>query len=198
MRKEHDMTRTIAIALSSLLAFAGFSQAQSYSRTGTPTSYGRLENNYQPAPARTTNDLDATRYMRTYRSPNGGLGTVDRNNPAPDEFKPLAYLNRLYVNAYGREPSEAEARYWIGRMDNTPRETLAAELALRGPQWAGHYDPRYGRDVDWGPGTPGSAFLPDPASLSFRDPGGPYFKSPYWPNYEYRRNIRAFSYGTVP
>jgi hypothetical protein len=184
------MTRTLAIALSSLLAFAGVSQAQYYSRTAT--NYGRLENNYQPAS--TANDSDATRYMRTYRSPNGGLGTGDRNNPARDEFKPLAYINRLYVNSLGREPSEAEARYWLGRMDNTPRETLAAEFAVRG-QWAGRFDPRYNPDVDWGQNT---GFLPDPASLSFRDPGGPYFKSPYWPNYEYRSAIRSFRYGTVP
>ncbi len=183
------MTRTLAIALSSLLTFAGVSQAQYYSRTGT-TNYGRLENNYQPAP--TTND--AARYMRTYRSPNGGLGTGDRNNPARDEFKPLGYINRLYVNTLGREPSDAEARYWLARMDNTPRETIAAEMAVRG-KWAGHYDPRYNPDVDWGPGN---GLLPDPAGLSFRDPGGPYFKSPYWPNYEYRRAVRAFSYGTVP
>jgi hypothetical protein len=191
------MKRTLVIALSSLLAFAGFSQAQYYSRPGTPMNYQSLENRSQPDTA-TSSDAASTRYMRTYRSPNGGLGTIDRNNPARDEFKPLAYINRLYVSRYGREPSDAEARYWLNRLDNTPRETLAAEMVVRGPQWAGHYDPRYGWDVDWGPGNIGSAYLPDPASLSFRDPGGPYFKSPYWPNYEYRRNIRAFSYGTVP
>jgi hypothetical protein len=190
------MARTIAIALSGLLAFAGVSQAQYYSRTGAPAGYARLENSYQPASYSGRGDYDSNRYLRTYRSPNGGLGTGDRNNPARDEFKPLAYVNRLYVNMYGREPSEAEARYWLERMDNTPRETLAAELAVRGPRWPGHYDPRYGADVDWG--GRGTGFLPDPASLSFRDPGGPYFKSPYWPNYEYRRSIRAFSYGTVP
>ena len=190
------MTRTMAIALSGLLAFAGVSQAQYYSRTGAPVGYARLENSYQPASTAATND-DSTRYMRTYRSPGGGLNMGDRNSPAREEFKPLAYINRLYVNQLGREPSDEEARYWLARMDNTPRETIAAEMAVRG-QWAGHYDPRYNPDVDWGPGNIGSALLPDPAGLSFRDPGGPYFKSPYWPNYEYRGNIRNFSYGTVP
>ena len=188
------MTRTIVIALSGLLAFAGVSQAQYYSRTGAPAGYARLENSYQPASTAATND-DSTRYMRTYRSPGGGLNMGDRNSPAREEFKPLAYINRLYVNQLGREPSDEEARYWLARMDNTPRETIAAEMAVRG-EWAGRFDPRYNPDVDWGPGNVGSAYLPDPASLSFRDPGGPYFNSPYFSNYQYRRPLSTFPLGS--
>jgi hypothetical protein len=188
------MTRTIALAFASILAFAGISQAQYYRTTG-PVNYQRLENITSPSVSGNMGNLDADRYLRTYRSPNGGLSNPNRNSLSPDEYRPLAYINRLYVSAYGREPSDTEAIYWLRRLDNTSREGVAAELRVRGPQWPGHYDPRDGRDYDSGPAE---RYLPDPASLSFRDPSGPYFKSPYYSNYEYRRPIRAFSYGTLP
>jgi hypothetical protein len=176
------MTRTLVFASSALLVCAGLSQAQS------DTGYG----NYQSL-------INSSRYMPP--DSRSRAGSLDRHVPqmsmsgeARDPaYAPLAYINRLFVDTLGRQPSPQEATYWLQRLNYQPREEVALELKQRRPtRWPGYYDSRDG--VDYDPG-PGSAFFPDPASLNFRDPSGPYFKSPYFSNYQYRRPLRAFPLG---
>ncbi len=85
----------------------------------------------------------------------------------------------------GRDPLPAEINYWVGRLQyETPKEIAyvmvrrypQAESVLKAPAPT-TYDPGY---------------FPDPASPTFRDPGGPYFHSPYFYNYERSRSISAF------
>ncbi|HWG44681.1 MAG TPA: DUF4214 domain-containing protein [Gemmataceae bacterium] len=179
------MKRTMTFALSGLLAFAGFTQAQYSPPSSGQGSGQRLINSRYESQGSLS---------RSPSSPNGHLAqesfSGSTNDPA---FAPLAYIGRLYVDVLGREPSEAESRYWLQRLDNQTRAEIALELQQRRPvRWIGNYDPRYGGAYD--PGY-GSRYYPDPASLNFRDPGGSYFKSPYFPNYQYRRNMRAFPLG---
>jgi len=99
-----------------------------------------------------------------------------------DDFKPMAFIERVFVDVLGREPSEQESRYWLLRMRDMSRQGIAQAIRERRPlYWQGHYDPRYG-----------AIRYPDPAALYFPDPGGAFFKSPYFPNYEYARPLRAF------
>jgi hypothetical protein len=172
------MTRTLVFALSGLLIGAGLSQAQS------DASYG----NYQ--------SLINSRYTPDSQSRAGSMESRHvpqlsmSGEPRNPQFAPLAYINRLFVDTLGRQPSSQEAAYWLQRLNYQSREEVAQELKQRRPiGWLGTYDSRYGADYDPGPG---SAFFPDPASLNFRDPSGPYFKSPYYSNYQYRRPLRAF------
>jgi len=173
------MTRTLAFALSGLLAFAGLAPAQS--DTG-PRSYQELVNSQSRAKRGT---LERRNVPQESLAPGA---TVD------PEFAPRAYVQRLFVETLGRQPSELEARYWLQRLSYQSREDVALELKQRRPtRWPGYYDPRNG--VDYDPGV-GSSFFPDPSSLNFRDPSGPYFKSPYYSNYQYRRPLRAFPLGS--
>ncbi len=181
------MTRTLAFALSGLLAFASLGQAQYDTGSGPQRGYQRLIN---------------SRYVPDSQSRADRAGSLENRyvpqmnmsgEPRDPEFAPLAYIQRIYMDTLGRQPSEQEATYWLQRLSYQPREDIALELRQRRPtRWLGHYDSRYGQDYD--PGV-GSSFFPDPASLNFRDPSGPYFKSPYYPNYQYRRPMRAFPIG---
>jgi hypothetical protein len=104
-----------------------------------------------------------------------------------------AFIQRLFMDVVGRPPTGPEITYWTGRMRFRSRKDVAYQVLLRHPQdWSilgtGTGTPVRARSYYYDPG-----YYPiDPASLNFRDPGGPYFKSPYLPNYEYRRPIRAF------
>lgn len=183
-KKECIMARFIALALSGLLACATFSQAQSSSRGSVPPIRGRLENSrYLPDAPRNADSVPQERSLRTEPlAPIAPRPTI--NDPAyfRDDFKPAAFINRVYGDVLGREPSDRESSYWLLRMQNESRRDIAYELMQRRPlYWIGHYDPRYG-----------SLRYPDPASRSFPDPGGPYFNSPYLPNYQYARPISAF------
>jgi hypothetical protein len=180
------MTRTVAFALSGLLAFAGLSQAQ----YDTPS-----------APQRNAQRLINSRYRsddesRASRMPSRGhVPELSMSGePNDPEFAPLAFIERTYLNTLGREPSAQESAYWMNRLGYQTREAMTLELLQKRPLgWQGTYDPRWGKDYD--PGA-GSSRFPDPASLNFRDPSGPYFKSPYYINYQYRGPIRAFPLGS--
>jgi hypothetical protein len=177
------MTRTLAFALSGLLAFAGFAPAQS--DTG-PKNYEQLVNSRYASDSQSRAGSLSRRHV-----PQASLAPSATPDP---EFAPRAYIQRLFVDTLGRQPTDLETRYWLQRLSYQPREDVALQLMQRRPmRWQGYYDPRYG--VDYDPG-PGSSFFPDPASLNFRDPSGPYFKSPYFSNYQYRRPLRAFPLGS--
>jgi len=174
------MTRSVAFALSGLLAFAGLSQAQYYAPGG----------NYQRLIESRSRSEDASRMPSRQHVPEESMS----GQPNDPEFAPLAFVQRAFIDVLGREPSEEEAAYWMRRLAYQTRAGMVLELRQRQPLgWAGNYDPRYGRDYD--PGI-GSGRFPDPASLNFRDPGGPYFKSPYFSNYQYRRPLSAFPLGS--
>jgi hypothetical protein len=180
------MTRTLAFALSGLLAFAGFAPAQS--DTG-PKNYQQLVNSRYVPDSQSRADRAGSLSRR--HVPQASLAPSARPDP---EFAPRAYIERLFVDTMGRQPTDLETRYWLRRLSYQPREDVALEIMQRRPtRWPGYYDPRYGLDYDPGPG---SSFFPDPASLNFRDPSGPYFKSPYYSNYQYRRPLRAFPLGS--
>ncbi len=94
------------------------------------------------------------------------------------------YIHQLYMDVIGREPLPAEINYWAGRLEHDTRRDVTNQMLRHHPQYSNvlfrpppPYDPGY---------------LPDPASPTFRDPGGPYFHSPYFFNYEKARPIRAF------
>lgn len=177
------MTRIVAISLAGLLAFAGLSHAQYDTGNGAQRNYQRLIN----SPTRS----DESRALRTPRGsvPSESL-SGEPNDPA---FAPLAFIDRTYMNVLGRQPTEQESAYWMRRLAYETREGMVLELRQKMPAtWQGTYDPRWGKDYDPGPG---SSRFPDPASLNFRDPGGPYFKAPYFSNYQYRRPMRAFPLG---
>jgi hypothetical protein len=99
----------------------------------------------------------------------------------------VAFVRQLIGDLVGREPAPVEVSYWAGRLRFDSRRDVAYRLLILHPRdWSGTNPPPPAYD-------PG--YYPDPASLRFRDPSGPYFKSPYFYNYEYRRPIRAFSLG---
>lgn len=182
------MRRTIALALSGMLAYAGLAHAQSDTPSAPRTPQTLINSGYLPYS-----------YPNTNRSlPTGRLVPVTPSARASDpyfheDFRPLEFIQRQYIAVLGREPTQEEAKYWLARMQSTPRRDIANEIRTRPPYYGvGHYDPAMGQDYD--PGY-GSRFFPDPASLNFRDPSGPYFKSPYYPNYQYRRPVRAFYLG---
>jgi hypothetical protein len=170
------MTRTLALTLAGVLAFAGSTRAQYFPATREmPEQSQRLINNRVDTQRRTTTP---------------SLAAAPPSTTSDPRFYPLASLRQIFVAELGREPSEAEAAYWLRQLNYMTRDQLAITLRTRQPlTWVGHYDPRLGPQYD--PGA-GSSPYPDPASLNFRDPGGPYFNSPYFPNYERRRPIRTF------
>jgi hypothetical protein len=186
------MSRTIAIALSGILAFTSFAQAQYYPPVVPPNPPVPVNSRYLPdsPPAVVTSPASQTRSLRTGRLPSVAPATTTRDDYFKDDFYPLAFIQRVYLDVLGREPSDEEASYWLRQMRYQSRRDIYLEMVARRPVYGPtHYDPRWGQAVD--PGY-GSSIYPDPASLNFRDPGGPYFKSPYFPNYESRRPIRAF------
>ncbi len=195
------MTRTFAIALSGIFAWTSLAQAQFYSGAIHPLPARQsMSSRYASSPQTTEGtsvtaprDLGRMGSLQREQPEEKPRDTMDKASYYQDDFKPAAFIERLYVDVLGREPSDREVSYWLLRLRTESRKQVAAELAQCRPlYWLGHYDPRYGSAID--PGW-GSGLYPDPASLNFRDPGGPFFKSPYFPNYEYRRPIRAFPLG---
>jgi hypothetical protein len=172
-----------------MLAFAGLAHAQSDTPSAPRTLQTLINSGYLPYSYSNTGQ---TRSLRTGPLP-AGLPSATGDAIFHEDFRPLEFIQRQYIAVLGREPTQEEAKFWLARMQYTPRRDIANEIRTRPPFYGvGHYDPAMGQDYD--PGY-GSRFFPDPASLNFRDPSGPYFKSPYFPNYEYRRPIRAFYLG---
>jgi hypothetical protein len=181
------MVRTFAFALSGLLTFASLVPAQYFPRgREAPLPPQRLVNSRYDTEGQPRANLSESRSTGQIPSLAGNSGPAARES----DFYPLAFIQRVYVNELGREPSDQEARYWLGRMNYLSREEIADQIRLRRPlTWPGHYDPRFAR-------FPGDPAYPDSAGLLMRDPGGPYFKTPYLPSYEYRREMWAFPIGS--
>ncbi len=178
------MARSLFLAMTGVLAFATLSHAQYSSSGSSRLPPQRLMNSrYVPDPASDAAAAARERSLRTERLPEmAPRPSLYEDAYFRDDFKPLAFIDRVYLDVLGREPSARESSYWLLRLDNQSRRSIALELMQRRPMnWMGHYDPRYG-----------SIRYPDPASLSFPDPSGPYFNSPYFPNYERSRPLRAF------
>jgi hypothetical protein len=184
------MKRLLALALPTLLLGTSFAQAQSYyHRTDAPGDPQTLVRSWYERYLRREPDAGAGSWvqsLRTGHSPEDVLATIlssaeyfttaGRSNPG--------FVRQLYLDVLGREPSPAEINYWGGRLRYESRKEVAYQMLIRHPQnWSGMKAP---------PPTYDPGFYPDPTSPTFRDPGGPYFHSPYFYNYEYRRPIRAF------
>lgn len=94
------------------------------------------------------------------------------------------YIRQLYIDVVGRVPLPAEYNYWAGRLEHDTRKDVTYQMLRHHPQKASilaNPPPPY---------SPG--YFPDPTSPTFRDPGGPFFHSPYYYNYEKSRAIYAF------
>lgn len=94
------------------------------------------------------------------------------------------YIRQLYMDVIGREPLPAEMNYWAGRLEQDTRRDVTSQMLRHHPQYT---NVLYKPPPPYDPG-----YFPDPASPTFRDPGGPYFHSPYFYNYEKARSIHAF------
>lgn len=204
------MIRTLAIALMTSVTFASLARAQN---TGTPPNAAPRDAQMlvdswykQYLHHRASLDADAAvQAVRGGQSPELVLAGILSSN---EYYRlaggtPVTYIQQLYGDLRNRAPSRSETNYWLRRLQVDTRKNVAYNLVAPHPQsWGvyeirpepGRYDQRWGAGVD--PGF-GSRYYPDPASLNFRDPGGPYFKTPYFPSYEYRRPIRAFYLGAA-
>jgi hypothetical protein len=184
------MRRTLALALPALLLSTSLASAQSYYYRGdAPGNPATLVRSWYERFLRREPDRGADGWIQALRTGHSAEDVVASILASPENYTaaggtPAGFIRRLYVDLLGREPSPAEINYWRGRLRYSSRKDVAYQLLIRHPQnWSGlkpappSYDPGY---------------YPDPASPTFRDPGGPYFRSPYFYNYEYRRPIRAF------
>lgn len=185
------MKRIFAIAIAASLSVPAMAPAQSpyYRRSPTAGNAGTLvRTDYErylhrePGPDASTWIQD----LRTGSMPNDVLAGI----LSSDEYYAKAggtrpdYVRRLYVDVLGREPLPAEINYWVGRLHYESPGRIA-HIMLR-------HHPRSGAVLKAPPPTYDPGFFPDPNSPTFRDPGGPYFHSPYFFNYEKSRGIRAF------
>jgi hypothetical protein len=175
------MTRTLVLALPTLLLTVSLAPAQSYSYSSRPQGYLRRET----APS----ERPPTQAMRDVGTPQ----YVESGKLASDDYfaraggTRAAYIRRLYFDVVGREPLPAEINYWVGRLRYETRRDVAYRLLRFHPQNVGGMTPV---PPNYDPG-----FFPDPASQTFPDPGGPYFRSPYFDNYGNNRSLRAFYLG---
>lgn len=183
------MTRSFVLAIAVLMAAVSLAPAQSYTYP--------LENPGNPA---TLNRSFTRGYLRREPAPSekppvnvyrgGSPEFIKSAYLASDEYFLRAggsrptYVRQLYIDVIGREPLPAEINYWVGRLRYEPRRDVAYRLLRFHPQNVSGMRPT---PPNYDPG-----FFPDPASPTFRDPGGPYFHSPYLFNYEKSRGIRAF------
>lgn len=184
------MTRIIAFASAALLFAAALAPAQSpYYRSAPRGNAGTLLRSDYERYLHREPDLEAANLsqgLRTGRLPNDVLADVlssDEYMAGAGGTRP-AYVRRLYLDVLGREPLPAETNYWVGRLHYESPNDIAHVLLRRYP--------RSGSVLKAPPPTYDPGYFPDPASPTFRDPGGPYFHSPYFFNYENSRGIRAF------
>jgi hypothetical protein len=98
-----------------------------------------------------------------------------------------AFVRRIYPDLIGRAPTSAEVNYWVGRLRfESRREMMYSLLTLFRREGSGTYSP---------PPSNGPGSFPDPAGFNFPDPSGPFFRSPYFGNFEYNPLIRSFPLG---
>jgi len=193
------MIRTFTFALTATVAFTTTAPAQYYHPSSAPGDPQTMVNSWYQRYLHRPADAGAAGWvqsLRTGHSPEEILSSILSSQEYYQDAggSRAAYIQRLFTDLVGRPPAGPEITYWAGRMRFDSRKDVAYQLLIRHPQdWsinAGEAPaaPARPRSYYYDPG-----YYPlDPASLNFRDPGGPYFKSPYLPNYEYRRPIRAF------
>lgn len=183
------MTRKLAFAFPALLLTSSLASAQSdpYSlaRPGDSTTMARsMTRAYlRREPVAASPWIQSLDSGRAPREVQADLLASDEYFQGAGGTRP-AYVRQLYIDLVGREPLPPEITYWMGRLTYEPRRDVVTQLLRFHPQnvsglirVAPSYDPGY---------------FPDPASPTFRDPGGPYFHSPYLYNYENSRSIHAF------
>lgn len=184
------MRHTLAITLGSLLLSSSLAQAQTYYyRSTAPGDPQTLVRSWYERYLRREPDAGATAWARSLRmghSAEDVLATI----LSSQEYYTAAggngpgFVRQLLIDLTGRNPTATEISHWVGRLRFESRKDVAYRLLLQHPQdWSGTKAPPPNID-------PG--YYPDPASRTFPDPAGPYFRSPYEYNYEYRRPIRAF------
>jgi hypothetical protein len=178
------MTRTLVLAVPTLLLAVSLAPAQTYSDRGTmPSDSQMLQKGY----------------LRREATPDTGAWIQSDRSPEDAQFRTLtsaeyytraggtnpSYVRQLYADVIGREPLPAEINYWVGRLSYQPREDVVHQMMRFHPR---NVSIRRVLPANYDPG-----YFPDPASPTFCDPSGPYFHSPYFYNYEKSRSIRAFS-----
>lgn len=185
------MTRNLLLALPAFLATVSLAPAQSYNYPiDRPADSGSLARSWSQGYLRRETTPDTGAWIQSLNSGKAPR-EVQADMLSGGEYFQLAggtqplYVRQLYRDLIGREPLAPEVTYWVGRLGYQSRREVVSQLIRHHPRnysgmrpVAPSYDPGY---------------FPDPASPTFRDPGGPYFHSPYLFNYEKSRAISAFS-----
>jgi len=95
---------------------------------------------------------------------------------------PEGFVQTLYLDLAGREPTPQEVNYWVQRQYQADRADVAYQLLLRYPQaW------------QWQGGIPGGAFPPQPGY----EPQQPSYE-PQQPSYDYRAPVFPYRRLRVP
>lgn len=184
------MKRFLHLAPMALLLSASFAQAQSYYHPAhAPGDPQTLVNSWYQKYLRRQPDAGAATWVRSLRTGHSAEDVLASMLASPEYFtaagsSSAGYVRQLYIDLIGRAPLPAEINYWAGRLRYESRKDVALTLLLRHPQ---NFSGVRAAPTNYDPG-----YYPDPDSPTFRDPSGPYFHSPYFYNYEYRRPIRAF------
>jgi hypothetical protein len=173
-----------------LLVSASLAQAQSYYHPAyAPGNPQTLVNSWYSQYLHRQPDAGAAAWVQALRTGHTAEDVLASILSSQEYYtvagnSPAGFVRQLYLDLFDRPPSPAEINYWAGRLRYETRKEVALYLLLRHPQnFSGTRTP---------PGNYDPGYYPDPASPTFRDPGGAYFHSPYFYNYEYRRPIRAF------
>jgi hypothetical protein len=182
------MARSMALVLPAILASASFAPAQYYYPPAAPSSPQALVATWYEHYLGRQPDAGAASWVRSLqmgRPPEQVLSTI----LSSQEYLRRAggtrpgFIQQLYLDIAGRQPSPQELGYWMGRMRFDSRKDVAYQLLIFFPQdWSGGRGPA-------APYNPG--YYPEPASPTYSDPAGRYFRSPSYYNYEYRRPVRA-------
>jgi hypothetical protein len=187
------MTRTFALTLGALLLSSSLAQAQRYYYpAAAPGDPQTLVRSWYERYLRREPDTGSGAWVRSLRAGHSAEDVLATILSSQEYFTDAGgtaagFVRQLFLDLTGREPSPTEINTWVNRLRFERRKDIAYRFLILHPQnWSGTNPP----PLNYDPG-----YYPDPASPTFRDPGGPYFHSPYEFNYEYRRPIRAFPLG---
>lgn len=173
-----------------LLLSASFASAQSYYHPAdAPGDPQTLVRSWYEKFLHREPDAGAAAWIRALRTGHSADDVLSTILSSQEYFtasggSSAGFVRQLYLDLIGRPPLPAEINYWAGRLRYESRKDVALTLLLRHPQ---NFSGVRAAPANYDPG-----YYPDPDSPTFRDPSGPYFHSPYFYNYEYRRPIRAF------
>ncbi len=183
------MKRILAVAFPAVLLLPSLAPAQTYyNHADPPGSPGRLMRSENKGYLRRESTAVPTwiQSERAGRTPQGILADTLSSDAyySAAGGTPTAYVHQLYLDVIGRDPLPAEMNYWLGRLEHDSRWNVTHQMVRNHPQNVSVLSPP---PPPYDPG-----YFPDPASPTFRDPGGPYFHSPYFFNYEKAPAIRNF------